>query len=302
MVKKLAVAAIILLVIGITGAIFTFKSYFFVQKQEEYRQIEANDIEHIQINSNVANMHILPSNSQKVEVSWSNPNKKRNQLDVKISEKNGTLDIQAKLKHRFRFLQLGPSTIDVDIKLPNKVFQSLEAKNNVGAIKIEDIAADDMIVSNDTGSIGLKDITGKQLQVKNNVGAIKIENIATEDITVSNDTGKTVLKDIAGKQLQVKTKIGKIDLTDTVGKLQASSDTGAISISTKKIEHDMHLETEIGSITIAVPTIPSDVSFDLHSEIGSVKAFGAKGSHIVPNAQTVVKATSSVGSIQVKEK
>ena len=259
--------AVILILVGLIGAVFTAKDFFTRENIKGEAYFSSMDIEDIKITSDVANILVLPANSDDIRVKWEDSFLKSNRKNdfVSINEEDSELVITAGDKSFFSINFFGFNFFNkrqVEVYLPEKQYRSI-------------------VIHNDIGST--------------NISSIKVDHLTTET-SVSNLT----IKDVQANDIRATSDVGLITLEDFTGELFAKSSVGNISIRTEEITNAMEIESDIGNIKLTVPTIPDNISFYTHSEIGSVNVFGEKGSYHNEQADHNISLETSVGNITVK--
>lgn len=265
--KKVLLIAVSLIVIGVIGMIFTFKNSIQTTKASGNETFAAHSVNNLNIETDLANIDVVPGNSDGIEVAWEGTVKKQTDQLIKITEKADTLLLKIKPnKNRWNLLQFGEKNtkLNVTVTLPKKHLNELNIKNDIGSIYINSSHVKKLNLNSDVGNIAVHDTTAQAMNVQSELGTIKI--------------------------------------TESTGTLQAETDLGALQVQTSEIKHDMDLETGLGNILIEVPAIPENVSFDLYSDIGLVKTFDQKGGYHVPNPAYTIRATTDLGNITVKDK
>lgn len=263
--KKLTYAAVILIGIGVIGMLFTFKNANQTTNTTGKKTVAAASLNNLKVVTDVAHVELVSGNTDSFEVTWDGTVETKKQPVVDIVEKGDTLSvtIQSDKKH-FKIMSHSKriSSLKVTIALPKRQLKEVTIQSQVGKIDI------------DHGNM-------KKLTSTSNVGDISIQHTSTESINVRSD-------------------VGAIRVDDSTGMLRAQTNLGKIDIQASEINNDMELETDVGHISLKVSTVPDNVSFDLHSDLGTTKAFGKKGSYQVPNSEYTVRATTDLGSITVK--
>lgn len=260
--------AFLLIVMGVIGMAFTAKQFFSRETLDDTQRFSGDHIDHIIIESDHANVNVLPSASEDIEISWKGSvvNKGRRSSDdrVSIDEEKSELRIHTE---EFRFFNISFfnlnlfNHLELTIYLPKKQYRTLDITNDIGSTVIKDISVDHLTAEND-------------------VANMTVESVQATSMVAKND-------------------VGNITLTNNVGNLHAENDVGNITVSTDGIHDDMTLLSDIGKIKMTVSSIPDDVTFNAYSSIGSVRIFGEKGSYINREAKHIVSLTTEIGNITV---
>ncbi|MGY0693412.1 DUF4097 family beta strand repeat-containing protein [Virgibacillus sp. FSP13] len=263
--KKIYIVAFFLVIIGVVGAAFTAKGFFAQEPINGEAYFATSQIDHITVDSQVANVHIVRSNSKNIEVEWEGTLLK-SALDsgnVSVKEEGTTLWVGTGEDSFFDFVSFGFNfnPLEITIHLPEKQFTSI-------------------VVENDVGNTYVSSVDTERLHVESDVSDMEIASVNTDLLEVESDVGSIYLK-------------------DSNGKLFAKSNVGDITIDIDEIKHDMEINSDVGDIAITTSTIPSNVSFNGNSSVGSVTMFGKEGSFINKQAEYMVRIKNDVGDIDV---
>ncbi|GAB3048873.1 DUF4097 family beta strand repeat-containing protein [Virgibacillus ainsalahensis] len=258
LVKVIAIVLMIVFVIGMLKIAWGFASYETLKGSEDF---PADDVDQLRISSEIADVHVLPSNSDAIEVVWTGKIRGNTKVDLEL--KSNTLNVDIERKNIFNFFQFGFhfGSLSVDVFIPEKQFTEIDMENNIGDSHISDVSTRELIVHTD-------------------VGDATIENVETE-------------------LLEVESNVGDMRINHSSGFLSAVNDVGDIHIIAESISDDMELQTDVGGIHISLSSVPSDVSFRADTEIGSTSVFGENGSYIIKDGDYSVDMKTDVGDIEV---
>ncbi|WP_158701601.1 DUF4097 family beta strand repeat-containing protein [Lentibacillus sp. Marseille-P4043] len=263
--KKLYIVAFFLVIIGVIGAAFSAKDFFSKEPIDGDVHIASAEIEHIMVDSQVANVRIIQSASDDIEVEWEGTLLK-SALDsgnVSVEEEGTTLWVGTEEDSLFDFVSFGFNfnPLEITIHLPEKQFTSI-------------------VVDNDVGNTYVSSVDTERLHVESDVSDVETASVNADLLEVESDVGSIYLK-------------------DSNGKLFAKSNVGDITIDIDEIKHDMEIISDVGDIVITTSTIPSNVSFNGNSSVGSVTMFGKDGSFINKQAEYMVQIRNDVGDIDI---
>ena len=264
-VKKVAIFLIILDVIGMA---LTAKSFFTREKVDSELNFSADRFEHVVIEGGRGNVQILPSTSSDIEVIWKGSLFNRGSRDdiVWVEENDSELKINIGKQRRFFNISFFDfdflNRLEVRVYMPEKQFNSLVVKSEVGNVNVKDVQVDYLTAETDVANMTIESVHTKSMVVETNVGNVMLENIE--------------------------------------GKLHAESDVGNITIRNELITNDMTLLSDVGKIELTVPRIPDNITFDADSSIGNVKVFGDRGSYISSEAEHIVSMYTDIGNITVR--
>lgn len=182
----------------------------------------------------------------------------------KVSNENGKMKItQKKVKgfvFNFGFIGNTNSGGKVIISVPddaNKI--ELDAKLDVGSLKISDIAFADVTADVDVGKVKITNIEADKLTVDADTGEIHIADSTAVDSEIKADVGNIEIENFKCDKIDADGDVGNIDIEAAFKKLEAKADVGSIDVQFKD---DLCSEDE--------------VKVSLKSDVGSVKYNGEK--------------------------
>jgi len=262
---------IVMMFFGLIGMIFTAKSFFAHQTIDDEQSYPSEHVNEIVISSNYANVEILPTNSDDINITLKGYTKNHNERTVShlvtLNENAGKLVVDA---NKSWFLNISFFNFklhereDLIIHLPKKHYELINIKNDVGKTVVKDMTVEQLTVENSVANMNLENVQAKVIDVENNVG----------NITLKNNTGK----------------------------IFAENDLGNISVIIDEINNDMTFIANVGKISLTVPTIPDDTTFKANTSLGSVQIFGESGSVINKGANYIISMTTDIGNISVEER
>ena len=249
-----------------------------------------DDFSDILINTNTADITILPSNDEKCSVVCY---EEKTALHT-VTVGNNILAIEVINKTKwFDYIGLNFDTPKITIYLPKTEYTSLSISESTGDIKIS------------------KDFTFKNADIKVSTGDIEILSNVTETAKLKCSTGDIVVRNISSELLQLTVDVttGKVNLTDIVCKsIVSNGSTGDMALKNVAAKEKISIERSTGDISfdgvdaaeIFTKTDTGDVCGSLLSE----KVFVAKtdtGDIDVPNTQSGGKCeiTTNTGDIKI---
>ncbi|MBY7142702.1 DUF4097 family beta strand repeat protein [Virgibacillus sp. NKC19-3] len=262
-VKKIMVVALLLILVGVVGSIFTFnfheRTAVAETKQANIDNITAIDI---RLDNEKVIMKSTEEPNARVELEGSTASDNKTELAVK--ENDNTLSIETK-KQKEKLFQLdwgGPMTLTV--YLPEKAYESL-------------------LVDIDNGSFQADDLT-------------------VEAIDVSTDNGEVAMANIAAGMVNVTSDNGKIKLDHVDGAINSKTDNGAISLVTEGLDRNLDFYTDNGSITIQTAEEPTNAVFDVRVDNGKINIFGdSDWDTVTGNGDNEITLATDNGDITVEK-
>lgn len=262
-VKKVIMAALLLIVVGGIGAIITFslsdEMTFAAESEVDLANIEKIDI---QIDNGSVTIH--PTDAAQARINLEGIVTEGDEPNFSVETVGDTLMIQVKEKRRFIRLTFFTGSPSLDIYLPEKSYESLTAEMSNGAFRAEDLAV-------------------TEIQVKTDNGSVTLDRIATETANV-------------------RTSNGKMDLNHVEGDVTGKSNNGAISFAAADLERNLDLETDNGSITIQTENEPTNAVIDARTDNGRITVFGnSDWDTMIGNGENEIRLRTNNGGITIEK-
>lgn len=279
-VKSISVIALILLLVGIIGGVFTFNSGKQTEDWEmEEKVINNEEIMNIKVMADNTKVEILPSNDTSTKVEFSGDDSKYH-LSTDVEGTTLSIDVEYR-QRKFINLDFFSSLSSLTVYVPEKVYDSLQLESDNGRITAETLQA-------------------KDINVKTNNGSIILEDIKSSAIIGEADNGRIELKDINSSTIQVKSDNGKIILEHVEGDILGETSNGSITLVTQDLDRQIELETDNGKINIQTEKEPTNVIFDIKVDNGKVRMFGESNwDSVIGNGDNLIKLTTNNGGITV---
>lgn len=239
------------------------------------------DFSHVEIESENADIMIMPSEGDEATIELSNNGSKRYELDVEVKKK--TLEIVAERKGfswlSFNFFSKKPVVI---VGLPKKDYGTIKAESDNGTINVTGVNVQNLDLVTDNGELMIKDSESQEVLAESDNGNISLKKIASRDISVKIDNGNTVIE-------------------DSTGRISAESSNGTLTVITDNIEQPMDLETDNGQILVKTKGSSDNVRFEVKTDNGSVNIYGRSTTDkVIGDGNIVIKLASDNGSIIVE--
>ena len=178
---------------------------------------------------------------------------------------NDTLKITEKSKKEVGFMgNLTDGNLKSVVYLPKKHYGTFEIKTSVGALKIDEISANEVILNS-------------------SVGELKVRKLETDTLTVKAATGEVKVSNVTAKHVKASIATGDLDL---------------IGLNP---DANIEISVSLGDATIKYRTVPTDVTVDITENMGSVKTnglFEKKGT--IGTGTTTIKGKVSMGDLKFK--
>ncbi|MBP1970655.1 DUF4097 and DUF4098 domain-containing protein YvlB [Virgibacillus natechei] len=263
-VKKVAVVALLLLLIGGLGSIFTFN---FNERTAiaETKTADTDNITAIDIRMNNEKVIIKPTEEPQARIELTGNEANDDKTELSVKENGNTLSIETTKQREklFQFFSWG-GAMTLTVYLPEKSYESLVVDIDNGSFQAEQLTIEDINASTNNGEIAMADITAGTVNVHSNNGKIKLDHVA--------------------------------------GEINGKTNNGAISLVTEGLERSIDFDTDNGSITIQTDEEPTNAVLDVRVDNGKINIFGdSDWDTVIGNGDNQIKLTTNNGSITVEK-
>ncbi|UFT99035.1 DUF4097 domain-containing protein [Radiobacillus kanasensis] len=280
--KKVALIAFIVFVLGIVGVLTTYASgdHFLTGGNShditESKSFAAENVQHLSVKVDVGEVKVKRSNSDEIEVSIRASEQRKGQIEYSIDKKEDVVEVVFNKDdspwYSFPNISFGDHGSVVEIKLPDKEFESLAIESDVGEVDVHQVKAREFTATSD-------------------VGDIKVDQVVADTSTLSSD-------------------VGEIEVNGGTGAFHIESDTGDVSLELNALEEDVHIESSVGEVSVSLINEPKNFTFDLASDVGGVSVEGFSSiqkssgrSYYVEqgNGNSLLQVKADVGEVQVEK-
>jgi len=262
-IKKVSIVALLLLIVGTVGSLLTFRTANKTESVSMEKVIDNQNITSVQLDSDNAEVKIIPTNDTVPKVTLSGRGKPGTKQSFSTSVNGNTLSIKQKYQ-QLKFFNFDFLTTKLTLKvfLPEKQYNSLK--------------------------------------IENNNGVVQLNNMKINHLNATTDNGRITMKNVSTILTYVESNNGQINLDHVDGKIKGRTDNGKISLITKDLDHKLDFGTDNGSILIQTEKDPTNVTFTTHTDNGSINILGKyNGNAVIGNGDNLIKLSTDNGSITV---
>lgn len=280
MIKKLSLLALVLLIIGIIGSIFTVNTQMKDAEMLE-EVIETKDFNDIEIYTNNAKIHLVPTDNEEAKVELFG-NRPKYELTEKVEGNTLHVNVKAKRNKLFSF-DIFPKSLALTVYVPQKIYDTVQIKSNNGRIHVSDLESSEIQVKTNNGSTHLNNVQGEKVSLQTNNGRIEAGNVTAKFVKAEADNGR-------------------IDLEHIDGEIVGETNNGRISLLTDDLDRHVELQTDNGRINIQSKNKPTNAVLDLKTHNGKITVFGSSDwDTVIGNGDNVIKLTSHNGRITISD-
>ena len=281
--KKIIYSGLILILLGLVGAIATFviKNPFLETKKKEV--ISAIGVKNIEVASASTDVILTPTKQKDITVQLVGRMSKnmKDNFQLNIDKNDGTIVIGLKNKHLFNVNFMAFSHTRLEINIPENEYQSLSIKTTSGDILAKGMHVKKLGVISSSGDIQLENGTVEnQMIIKTSSGDINTNVQNSKTASVSTLSGSMLLKNISGT-INAKSSSGDISIhpNDKIEGISVEALSGDVLIQTNKKE------------------LPFDINFKAKSGDGLVKG---RNVNYTVKSEHIIVGKISTGTIKLK--
>ncbi|MBD2868062.1 DUF4097 family beta strand repeat-containing protein [Paenibacillus arenilitoris] len=274
--KKLAAIALIMLGVGVIGAMVSFDwndiRNFGTRPYLEERTVEAAGIDTINVRTSSIDVEVVRGKSDAVQI----------RLDGRASEKyldrfeliaeqddNGLL-IEGTYKDMF-FVGFNFVNVDLIVEIPDRLWQSLEVNSNSGNIDLENVRAASASAESGSGNLELENMQADDMSLKSGSGNIEVDGLTAKNVTLQTGSGGLEMENYTADQIKATSESGNITLENGQGAVQGRTDSGNIRLTADELLQDVGLKSDSGTVRIDLEKEPRSAAIRLRTESGNRK-------------------------------
>jgi len=161
----------------------------------------------------------------------------------------------------------------------------------------------DVVIKSDIGSVNIGKFTSKSVNIKNNIGNVSINDAKIDEFEAALDTGILTLENCEILKGKIKSGIGSVKGTlIKSSNLKITCATGSIDLK-GDFQGNTELSNNIGSIKLETSRNRDFYDYDISTDIGSITLDGEKQKRIVNNSNRnsddKLTVTTDTGSIKI---
>ncbi|WP_339165212.1 DUF4097 family beta strand repeat-containing protein [Siminovitchia sp. FSL W7-1587] len=264
--KKLAIIASLLLVVGVVGSLLTYKSMIKAEDVFEEKELDTENITDIQVDVDHAKVDIVPMQATDkitVELTGKVAKYKKYKLEAKTEGNSAIIKLNERQRKLFN-LNFFNENFYLKIGVPEKEYDTIA------------------------------------VEVVN--GLIQASGLHVKSGTVRTVNGKIDLKDIQSSSMKASSENGSIHMNEVTGELKGRITNGNISLLSNNLERSIDFASINGQIRIETDQEPNNVSFDVSITNGDAEIFGRTAKDVkFGNGEHLIKLKTINGKVNVNE-
>jgi len=255
-VKRIGV--VICLVLAVIG-IYYYKSVNVMVEVDEEEIIEGNRIDSLNIETTFANVTITWDKTDQIKVHLDGELEKslENKYELKVEEAKGQLEVEYLSNENIIGFKIGSEKyIELNVILPEKVYEELHISTTSGTIAVENIHVD---------KIGLTTTSGVQTLIGSEIMSDAIFQSTSGDIEleqniVTSFRAKTTSGNVGTQSLEI--QHGQIEST-----------SGNLTLKKTSNIEDLHINTTSGDVEVDFETNPDSLQVIFEGSSGIAEIY-----------------------------
>ncbi|MFD2369895.1 DUF4097 domain-containing protein [Brevibacillus sp. GCM10020057] len=273
--KKLFGLCLLLFVVGAAGLVWLLakqEQFTFSLRAVNEERIVSRSISALELSTDTTDVLIGKSNQSNaiVRLVGEAPNEERERISFSSDVgTDGTLRVHVRKQPRFSLFFMGHGHLQVQVLLPDAVYEKIILDTTTGDIRSEAIFAKQASITSSTGDIDLAGFHGGQLSIQTDTGDMKLIDVDSA-LTVTSSTGdvNNVLTELA-RDVEIRTDTGNVRISTAqkpaAASLELESDSGDVQVDwpqltyERKEEHHVQASVGTGGSKLFVKTATGDI-------------------------------------------
>ncbi|WP_324825887.1 DUF4097 family beta strand repeat-containing protein [Sinanaerobacter sp. ZZT-01] len=163
--------------------------------------------------------------------------------------------------------------------LGGDLLAAIQGKDIAGFIEItypKQTTLRDVRIISDIGKVNVKEVSCSNLQVDVGIGSITVDDVQTQTLQIRAETGDVNLANGSADRAELELDLGKLTTNEWNTKgLVAELSSGEANLEGRFLG-EINVDCELGSITLGVTGKEEEYSYELETELGSIRLNGDK--------------------------
>jgi len=211
------------------------------------------DVHSISIGWVAGEIKVIPHSGTDIQVTESAQRKLNDNERMRVFENNGTINIEFRERGNFRGRM---PRKNLEVLVPQELSESLTllaVNTTSGKINISGFEATKLNVSSTSSAIEVSDIISTNADFNTTSGSIRVINIRADKIDVSSVSGGVVLSSATVANIDLSTTSGAIAVAGEFDRVNTSTVSGAVSITSDKVPSRIDSSSVSGGVTVYLP-------------------------------------------------
>ncbi|MBM7587834.1 lia operon protein LiaG [Bacillus pakistanensis] len=248
---------------------FSFKTIEFHDKKEA----DINGLEHLEVKTSSTDVRVEPTDGDTLvaKLEGKISEKLEEEYELVLEKKGNILEIYIADRGGFK-LQVGVTIKDLNlnIKVPNKLWKSITFETSSGDIDVLNMKADHMELIASSGNVLAKELLiSDRFSSRTNSGDADIIDVDSSIMEIKASSGTILLQRVTSEKIRMYTSSGDVIVKQGAGTITAETSSGEIDLEINRLLGDIDTQTSSGDILINFNESPQSLSLDFRSSSGN---------------------------------
>lgn len=227
------------------------------KKKVELKQSFATEkIKELEVNNESWDIEFKRAESAKITIRAKGKQKDKKKAPVTIEQDGNKIIVNQKDQKGgipgFTFGKAGTITIFI----PKSGINALTLNNSDGDIKMKDVAAENIVISNDAGSEKIEGLSSHKGTFTSKDGEVSMKQSSIKELTMTSAAGGTYLTGVTSPKMTITSTDGEVSVKDT-------EEAESLSIETKSGDITVSYKDAPRSLALTANSDSSDITVDL---------------------------------------
>lgn len=273
----------LLLLVGVVGImVFGSRIKVKIPQIEPYHmeeQVDIKGIQKIKIQPEMFDVQVVQVDQGDLRAVLDGYRMMNDQIDLMVNKINNQAVIKIKsttkgdrLLQWFAWARKRHPEHKLVIYVPKQQYEQIQVESSHGQVVVKDIThtKEFSIGESNSGMIQVDHFKGDLLAIKGYDSSVEMNDVQAK-IEVDIQSGTITGEQWKGSLIDLRTDYGNIDVKGIDGKILAELETGEIQLKRLVGNYDHQIHNEMGNVNLSYLTPPSQIQFDLLSEMGEIK-------------------------------
>ncbi|WP_341281505.1 DUF4097 family beta strand repeat-containing protein [Paenibacillus sp. FSL H8-0537] len=274
--RKAIAVALILLGIGLAGAIYSFSwdelLSFGTKPVSQEKTIEAAGVSSLTVESGSMDIEVVRGSSDQIVAHLEGrvSSKYLNKVKLETEQNGDKLVIKSSFNTGFT-IGINFSSIKLIVELPERSWDDVTLKANSGSISAADMNSRTLVMLTSSGLLKGENLSADEMEYKTTSGEIELLGVTGESMKLDVSSGNIKVEDYKAKTVKFNATSGEASFINGTGELNGKASSGNIKVEAEKITHSMKLDVTSGNIVVEAEQPPKSAELKLKTSSGSQK-------------------------------
>ncbi|KQO01042.1 DUF4097 family beta strand repeat-containing protein [Paenibacillus sp. Leaf72] len=274
--RKAIAVALILIGIGLAGAIYSFSwdelLSFGTKPVSQEKTVDAAGVSSLTVEAGSMDIEVVPGSSDKIVVHLEGraSSKYLNKLKLETEQDGDRLVIKSSFNTGFT-IGINYSSFKLTVELPERQWDEVTLKANSGNVSASDMNSRTLAMLTSSGRVKGEDLSADEMDFETTSGKIELLGVTGESMKLDVSSGSIKIEDYKAETVEFNTTSGNASFINGTGELYGQASSGKIRVESETITHSMKLDVTSGNIVVEAKQPPQSAEIKLKTTSGSQK-------------------------------